>query len=308
MKFGKYTCTARLKKECFLPVFKGSTFRGTFGWSLKRAVCIFKDKECAECMVNKQCIYAQTFEPLRKEGTDGAISAYSHPYCIEPPEEEKNYWPAGATFEFSLLLFGQANEYLPYYIFAMEKMGQSGIGRCPDRSRCPFSLISVKNNGLELYDPRQSSMINQPEPVVLDVKNMVAEQCSGLKVNLLSPLRIQADKSFQLQLPFHILIRGILRRISSLFALYGDGEPDLDYKGLIQRAGVIGDDSSDLRWVDHLRYSNRQKKQMFMGGMTGNVPYKGDLAEFIPLLELGSLLHIGKQTSFGLGRFECEQQ
>ena len=43
---------------------------------------------------------------------------------------------------------------------------------------------------------------------------------------------------------------------------------------------------------------------MKMGGFVGKVEYKGDLSEFIPLLRLGEVIHVGKGIVFGLGRYE----
>jgi hypothetical protein len=304
MKFGKYTCTVRLQRECLLPEFKGSTLRGSFGWALKRAVCIFKGRDCSDCMVRQQCIYARTFEPFSGEAKYKDIAASSPPYCFEPPLDLNTHWLPGSTLKFSLLLFGENNDYLPYYIYALEKMGSAGIGMTMDKKRCPFTLVSVKDNDRELYDSGQMKMTGTPRPVDLQVGAPGKQDLESMGVNLLSPLRIKSKQSFQEQLPFHLLMRGILRRVSSLFTLYDKGEPDLDYTGLIQRAERVKEHFSDLSWVDYQRYSSRQKQKTSLGGMTGEVTYQGDLTEFAPLLHLGSLLHIGKQTSFGLGRFE----
>lgn len=38
-------------------------------------------------------------------------------------------------------------------------------------------------------------------------------------------------------------------------------------------------------------------------GFVGRVVYEGPLAEFLPLLLLGELIHVGKGTVFGQGKF-----
>jgi CRISPR/Cas system endoribonuclease Cas6 (RAMP superfamily) len=43
---------------------------------------------------------------------------------------------------------------------------------------------------------------------------------------------------------------------------------------------------------------------MLMGGITGKVRYSGNLTEFIPLIKFCEKVHIGKQTSFGLGKIK----
>ena len=45
-----------------LPVYKGSTFRGRFGYAFKRVVCVIRDKECPDCILKDKCIYSYVFE------------------------------------------------------------------------------------------------------------------------------------------------------------------------------------------------------------------------------------------------------
>jgi CRISPR/Cas system endoribonuclease Cas6 (RAMP superfamily) len=43
---------------------------------------------------------------------------------------------------------------------------------------------------------------------------------------------------------------------------------------------------------------------MQFGGVVGSVAYQGYLSEFLPLMDLAEKLHIGKQSTFGLGKIE----
>jgi CRISPR/Cas system endoribonuclease Cas6 (RAMP superfamily) len=42
------------------------------------------------------------------------------------------------------------------------------------------------------------------------------------------------------------------------------------------------------------------------GGFVGDATFEGDLAEFLPALRLGELVHVGKGTTFGLGKYRLE--
>jgi len=94
--------------------------------------------------------------------------------------------------------------------------------------------------------------------------------------------------------------------MSTLYNFYGDGEPSLDYRGLVKKAREIKIVDEDLSWFDWRRYSFRQDKAMLMGGMVGSVTYEGDMGEYMPLVEFCAEVHIGKQTSFGLGKIKAE--
>jgi CRISPR/Cas system endoribonuclease Cas6 (RAMP superfamily) len=82
---------------------------------------------------------------------------------------------------------------------------------------------------------------------------------------------------------------------------------DLDFKELIERAENIKCADSDLRWYDWERYSARQDTRMKMGGFIGKVVFEGDIEEFMSLITLGEHVHVGKGTSFGLGKYKIRE-
>ena len=43
-----------------------------------------------------------------------------------------------------------------------------------------------------------------------------------------------------------------------------------------------------------------------MEGFTGEVVYEGELNQFYPYLKAGEVIHIGKNTAFGLGKYKVE--
>jgi hypothetical protein len=117
MLFGRYEFTSKLETDAQLPYYKGSTFRGVFGRALKKVVCALKQQECETCLLNSKCVYALVFEtPVAGKSTDSRMVAPPHPFVIEPPLTIKTHFPAGSGFNFSLLLMGDANNYLPYFI------------------------------------------------------------------------------------------------------------------------------------------------------------------------------------------------
>jgi hypothetical protein len=50
-------------------------------------------------------------------------------YVIEPTATTQTRYPAGDLFEFTLLLFGEFTDYLPYFIYAFESMGDTWYRR-----------------------------------------------------------------------------------------------------------------------------------------------------------------------------------
>jgi len=310
MLYGKYTFCSVFEDDALLPYYKGSTFRGVFGHALRRVVCALKRQDCKDCLLRQKCVYAFVFEGAgtpEESLPHNRIASPPHPYVIEPPESQQLHFKEGERFNVSLLLFGKANDYLPYFIYAFEQMGALGIGKRVNGKRARFLLESVRVGDDEIYLSKDNRIRRgnfTQQLYVEDLKMPGDASVHRLQLTLKTPLRLKFENSLEASLPFHVLTRGMLRRISSLENFYGNGEPPLDYRDLVERAKSVEIIESSLRWFDWKRYSTRQDQSMLMGGLLGEITYEGALGEFLPFIRVCEKLHIGKQTSFGLGKIE----
>lgn len=299
MLFGKYQFYSTLNEETILPVFKGSTFRGAFGQAFRKVTCAVRKKDCHQCLLFDRCLYARTFED--KKAKDRS-STSPQPYLIEPPITDQTLFPAGSTFDFNLLLFGQTNEYLPYYIYALEKMGSLGIGKSKNKPGSgKFEVNDVRMNGDSIYDPKIQKLSVDLDLEELNLELPQSSEKGKLSVYLRTPLRVKHQNKLTDELPFFVLVKAALRRVSMLFQEYGPGDPDINYSGLVNKAKEVETVCLNLHWKDQKRYSGRQDSFMRFGGLVGSIDYLGYLSEYIPLLDLAKKLHLGKQTTFGLG-------
>ena len=127
---------------------------------------------------------------------------------------------------------------------------------------------------------------------------------STLHLLFLTPARLKFSGELTSDLEFHILFRSLLRRISLLSYFHCGEELNVDFRGLIKESETIRTIKSNLRWYDWERYSARQDTRMKLGGLIGRVAFSGDLVPFWPYLSLGEFVHVGKGSSFGLGKYE----
>ncbi len=306
MHYGSYRFTCTLLDNALLPSFRGSTFRGAFGVALKNVVCALRRNSCDGCLLFGRCIYARTFEIQRHapEAQRTRVVTPPHPYIIRSPFVEPTRMSAGDEFSFDLILLGEANEWLPYFICAFDAMENSGIGKKIERHRSRFAVTSVTVGDTTVYDAMGKTI--RPGRLSHDVPPPT-EGAAGdgtLTVTFTTPLRLKNDNRFSGTLPFELLQRAVLRRVSALHAAFGDGDPPLDYRGLVAAAGKVDILSSTLQWQDWRRWSNRQDDEMSLGGLIGVITYRGAVGRFLPLMEQARLFHLGKQTSFGLGAFD----
>lgn len=306
LQYGKYTFTCKLDAPAILPEYKGSTFRGVFGIALKKVVCALRQRECKSCLLRQRCLYTRVFEtPIALAPPDGLrMTVPPHPFVIQPPDNLKREFDAGESLNCNLLLFGPVNESLPYFIYAFEQIGKIGIGKKMEGHRAGFRLDKVCADSHVIYSGHDEKIaLNNPaDAISITGESHSQDAVLRVKVTIETPLRLKFQNQIKADLPFHVLIRAMLRRISSLFTCYAGAEPDIDYKGLLEMATGIRAMESRLRWHAWERYSNRQKQRMPLGGMVGSVVYEGKLSEYISLMEFCSKVHLGKNTTFGLGK------
>jgi CRISPR-associated endoribonuclease Cas6 len=304
------------EERILLPPYKGSTLRGAFGTVFKRIVCALKNKNCEECMLSGRCVYAYVFEskPQERIHIFGRVNTIPRPFVIEPPEGEKTEFSPGERIDFALLLVGRASEYLPYFVYTFEELGNWGIGK----GRGRYKLLQVKvPEGRKVYNSKTRT-ITPTVPSQIDLGGAVQYCIDGINsatssqrvtLRFKTPTRIKFNRRLVIDPQFHILIRQLLRRLFLLWHFHCRGSDSAEelkdhHKEVIQYSYKVKLLSSSLRWYDWERYSHRQKTKIRLGGFIGEVTYEGPVAPFLPLLRAGEVLHIGKSTTFGLGKYE----
>jgi len=306
LTFALFEFKTKTLNSFHLPPYKGSTFRGAFGHTIKKIACVKKQSDCDGCLLKTKCIYSYIFEtpPPEDSSMMKNYTAAPHPFILEPPLEIKTDYEKGEDLNFSLVLTGKAIDYLPYFIYAFDEMGKNGIGR--DRGR--YDIEEVINhkadrlNGTVIYG-REKKLLSPPG-ILSDGEFHNNKEIDKITISFITPARIKYEEKFVNTLEFHIFMRNILRRISLLTYFHCNGKLDVDFKDIIEKAAGISVIKSDLQWLDWERYSNRQQSRMKMGGLIGDITFTGDLKDFLPYITTGKYIHVGKGASFGLGKYE----
>jgi hypothetical protein len=291
-----------------MPPYKGSTLRGGFGSAFRKIVCTGHQKQCKGCLLIPSCPYAYVFETAPVPGGK-ALRNYDdvpRPFIFEPPLTRKTCYESGEMLVFNLILIGKAIDYLPYFLVAFQELGRMGIGR----GRKPFTLEKVEaahpitGEKKLIFDCTEGKIYNL-DLAVSGIEIMETEEPQNDKLTVLyeTMTRIKHNGHFAYPLEFHILVRGLLRRISSFYVFHHGEEWNVDYSGIIHQAQSVERIEDTTQWVDWERYSNRQQTRMNLGGVVGEVTYHGDIAPFGPILKLGEIVHVGKACTFGMGKF-----
>ncbi len=290
-----------------LPKYKGSTFRGGFGHAFKKVVCVNRDKICSSCLLKEKCSYSYIFEtPPPSDTTKMRKYPYApHPFVITPPLEEKQDYRKSEALRFELILIGKSIDFLPYFLYTFDELGKMGIGKGKGKYRLEDVKCLIQREK-SIYSSKDKILNRNFKVIGMEE---ITQSSSNIKPQFLTlhfftPTRLKFDGRFSSNLEFHILLRNLLRRISLLSYFHCEEELALDFRGLIEKSQDIKVTKGDLSWMDWERYSQRQDMRMKLGGFVGSVTFQGELEPYLPFLLLGEYVHVGKGTSFGLGKYE----
>lgn len=278
----RFHLRARVTRPLELPEFSGSLLRGAFGQVLRDTP-----------------LYPVVFEPTSTSpDAAGRYAKIPPPYIIEPPLPGVRKLAIGDFLEFHLVLIGPALDRLPLVLAAWASALELPLGHSQGSAQL-----------LEVRDERESIVFDanhfEPPPRIPGIE--LKPVPPGLDLVMLEfdfplSLRHQGKYLGARDLDATHLLRAVVRRAVDVTRLtlgypiepdYGTQFRDLDAIHL----------SKQLKRQVWERYSSRQKKKIMLGGLCGRCRLEGPIDPFWPFLFLGQWLHIGKETTFGLGRY-----
>lgn len=314
--------------DCDLPAWKGSLLRGAFGHALKKTVCTMRSSQrCDDCLLRSQCGYTRIFETFITEQPPPFLKGLDtspRPFIFEPHDTNKFYQENDQLW-LDLILLGNAVDFMPYIVFSIFQMGQSGLG--VKRNLFELSAAYCFQPELEnpiheseahaspqedwrlLYDGASQQILFTPTPLHLNSGNHANQPITALTLKFLTQTRLKFGNDLTMDFSFRMLVFKMLRRVLELAYFYSPpAEINWEFHDLLVAADQVQIAKRNLHWVDYDRYSNRQQARMKMGGFVGELRLEGDLSPFLDLLHYSEVLHVGKGTTFGLGRMEIESK
>jgi hypothetical protein len=307
--------TLRLLEDAVFPAYKGGMLRGGFGYAFQRASC---PQPCwgaaATCAIDTICPYRWVFETPHPPGISHLhdLKDVPRPFVIEPPGDSRTRYAAGDVLEFGLVLIGRGIEYLPYFLFSFEQLGQLGLGRQRTRARLERveALQPWQPVGQVIYQDGHV-LSTASELLVIDaaaIKARAEALPPDLHLHLRTPLRIKTHGAWLRSIEPAALVRAICWQLNALATFHGDGPWSVNHRGLVEQASHITVEQAQVRWVDWERTSTRgpQPQKMTLGGIVGSAVLRGVSLDVRTVLLAGSLVHVGKACTFGHGGYEVQ--
>jgi len=311
---------ARITNPILLNEHKGSAIRGALFEALRKRSCARLElASCHPCELVPVCPISTLVATVDPEWDRGADPP--RPLVIDPPLDERVEYAAGDRFEFGVTVLGSAGKLLPYVVLALGDAGKAGIGRryqCDGlwtRGRFEVERVDLANPFSEaaetLYPTDAPSaaqlMFRSPRSPLtsrdLDQALNCHQACNEINLDFLTPTRLVRKGETLRQFDLIAFLQRLRERLEALERRYG--QPDESGASCTFYATSLADRlelvRSDTRWQEVRGYSTRQKQAVPLGGFTGSVTLRGDIAPLLPFLAWGQLTHVGKDATKGNG-------
>ena len=298
----RYRFDWRATSPMRIPDYAGSMLRGAFGHALRQLACMTKQRDCDGCALIASCPFPAIFAPVPPTAhTLQKFSDIPVPYIIEPPEWGASQLAEGATFSFHMVLVGRAMQELPLIILAWRRTLARGVGPGDGTAQLVRVVHCGHASETEIHSPESGAIDPHPQEINVTPAGAAPERVS---LEFSTPLRLQHNGHALAphKLDARTLLMALVRRCSLLSEFHTNTPLVSDFSFLRQACAAVHDEKQ-LVWRDWTRYSGRQQQKMALGGVIGQWHLSGNLEPFLPFLELGQWLHVGKEAAFGLGKY-----
>ena len=131
------------------------------------------------------------------------------------------------------------------------------------------------------------------------------EMGEHIRIEFLTPIRLikRGRMLDAASLDFSSFVQAMIHRLQRLDALHGAYPMQINIDAILGAARRVHESERALEWRPGERWSNRQRQQISLGGVVGAWNFTGDFSALWPLLHAGQWTHVGKETTFGLGRY-----
>ena len=244
-------------------------------------------------------------------------------YALIPPIPPRYDLSPGDAFSFGLTLFGEGFRYLPYFVLAINEMGQSeGVGPGRREGLGRFDVVGMtavdplRGDAQPLLDP-QKNLVHVPTihvdwTAVTHISQLHLQQLPAnneLTIHYFTPMRLEEKQRLYKVPDFSVFFRRALYRIDELNRQFAGEErrPPAQIARLHAAADHVRLVDSEVAWHELWSRSNRKRTKTPLSGLTGTaVYYSPDWTLLMPWLTLGQATQSGKSVVKGNGVYALD--
>ena len=261
-----------------------SAIRGIFGRKLKRAFCLQKNIKCNKCSM-RNCLYYRIFE-----------KKYSNRFNIRPYIIE-HLSTKNKKIHIQSIFFGDITNNFSEILMIFLKMRSTQIK--VNKKWIKFRLKKIEDHtGKTIYENRKDE-ITEPSLYHINLKNI----STHLSLKFITPLRMKKKSRLMSNFDFQHFYNILHAKILHINKNFYNNELELPSTN-DNNIKVI---KKTFSWKEFYRESFKQNQKMSLGGLIGSIELIGVNSEAGKILQLGEHFHAGKQSVFGLGKYEIKE-
>ena len=301
IRYIKLHFTLEFIEDTVMPVYKTSALRGGMGELLLQSFCINK-RECNDCEYESDCTVRKIMYPPM-EIQPGFMSTKDSIGFVIECEDYHEYYYAGDRMKFNMILLGKTVMHFSNILHAFQELGQKGLGKEFGK----YKIVLVTNSINDpVFDENGIRMENYNVRTVADYisfrKNQIKGMEGDIQLKFKSPTTIKYRGEILDEYNINAIIESLCRRIYMLDCFEGITSQIHD-KEYVESIAVPEQKQTEQKNISVRRFSNHSKSAMYLNGIEGNVTLSDVSPELFEILLAGELVHIGKNTSFGFGRY-----
>lgn len=252
-------------------------------------------------------ILAQLLEPdlASDPETVRQVQKPSAALILSPAADIAGRLPVGKKILLPVLFLGQGLTAYPYFLELLDCLGPQGLFKGQGR----FVVEAIESedaSGLPAMlwlkgEPRQ-----ELTPPVSDLGWWLERQVpmeEPVTLEFVTPARLIHQGKPMFKAAFSEVFPFILRRVSQVLHQHLGRELIKEPTYLLDQAAQVEVIANELAWRDW-RTLDQQDSRQQLGGLLGSLRLSGDaIGELLWILQLGSLLNVGKGAAYGAGQF-----
>lgn len=261
-----------------------------------------------EVVSGKNEIFKQLFEPPLSDDPV-ALKRYQKgapAFVIVPSSIRLTDYSAGDLFSLEVRLFGNIAHYVPVLIELFVALGKAGLRLDAGKFTLERVLASdAGGNATEVWHRSgAAALYNVPR---LDLGWWLEGQpqsCRELELQFNTPARLLIHGRPMFNPDMDKLFPFILRRVTAMLYIHCGIEMDpLEFELASALKGWRCVENN-LYWYDWRHLYSEYGRSKPVGGVCGNLRMQGDdSSSLLSVIQLGSLLNLGKNAAYGAGNY-----
>jgi hypothetical protein len=281
LRFLKLQITLQAIRD-YKPIgYIGKKIRGALGNAMFALYCVHPVPDCEQCERQKSCVYGALFKNPEKSPE---FPTFPAPFVIDAPYDAgEKVIKTGETLTFSITILGESVRWWKHAAIAVRKMFD-----IPEKSfNSAFQLRSIRSEMEDLLVHNGENFVAEPMAAIWS-DDPADPDIDPVRVNIefLSPL---ITKNARDAAPdFGKFMDAVFYRIASMVDIYEKKEFAVSY-GLLYRKPRI-----------HTEVLSRDT------GLPCFI-FEGNLNRYLPYIDMGVHLHVGKQSTCGYGKCRVQK-